>query len=211
MLPFPGDLLQAKYTFDGIIKRWPNEPEVQAIYGSLLAYPHPGLSAEEEVAAKAQARAAFDKIQQTIDASAGSLRDISDDPDLFIEMAKVWHGDSIEKAAKAYRSAAEVRQSDGEAKSPVLLNNLATLAYLDGDLQTAEMIYQEALTSSVGLEGREVDDMKTTVLYNLGRAYEGQGKLEEAKEAFKQILVIHPEYPDGSFCFPLSFDGGCRA
>ncbi|CDZ96575.1 TPR-containing nuclear phosphoprotein that regulates K() uptake [Phaffia rhodozyma] len=192
-----GDLLQAKHTFGGIIKRWPHEPEVQAIYASLLAHPHAGLSAEEEKAERAQARVAFDRIQHTIDnTSADSIRDISDDPDLFVEMAKTWHGNSIEKAAKAYRSAAEVRLKNEQPKSPQLLNNLASLAYLDGDLQTAETIYQEALTSSVGMEGSDVNDMKTTILYNLGRAYEGQGKLDEAKEAYRQILAIHPEYPD---------------
>ena len=122
---------------------------------------------------------------------------------MFVEMAKIWHGESLERAVKAYRSAA--RLSEGKP-SAQLTNNLAALAQLDGDLGTAEGMYLEALETLEAGEGegerggaKGKEAMKTTLLYNLGRALEGQGKTAEAKEAYGKVLVIHPEYSDGSF------------
>lgn len=115
---------------------------------------------------------------------------------MFVEMAKIWHGESLERAVKAYRSAARL----SEKQSPQLTNNLAALAQLDGDLGTAEGMYREALKvveEEAGTSGKGGEAMKTTLLYNLGRACEGQGKIAEAKEVYQRILEIHTEYSDG--------------
>lgn len=176
---------------------------MSAIYASLLSHSHAGRDAEQLITDKVLSRTLFDSLQKLIDASsanahaAKSPREVGEDPEMFVEMAKIWHGESLERAVKAYRSAAQLRSQGGEKASPQLTNNLAALAQLDGDLATAETMYKEALESTEGEEGNEVGAMKTTLLYNLGRAYEGQGKLAEAKEAYQRILTIHPEYSDG--------------
>jgi RNA polymerase-associated protein CTR9 len=130
-----------------------------------------------------------------------TVRDVGNDPEFFVEMAKIWHGVSLEKSAKAYRSAVRTRREIGEKESPQLVNNLAALAHLDGDFESAEGLYKEALASfgEASIDGEEqVRATKTTLLYNLGRAYEGRGKLDEARDSYREILSIHPEYADGS-------------
>ncbi|KAL7417075.1 hypothetical protein BDY24DRAFT_357824 [Mrakia frigida] len=196
-----GDLLEALHTFEGIHKRFPSEPEVSAIYASLLSHSHPGRDAEQLISDKVLSRSLFDSLQRLIDAPSSSnksSRDVGEDPEMFVEMAKIWHGESLERAVKAYRSAA--RLSEGKP-SAQLTNNLAALAQLDGDLGTAEGMYLEALETLEEEEGGEgggkaKEAMKTTLLYNLGRALEGQGKTAEAKEAYGKVLAIHPEYSD---------------
>lgn len=202
-----GEFLQAKHTFESVSKRWPNEPEVQAMFASLLAYNHPGLSIDERTVDRARARTTFDKVQAMMDADAAAAstpgpssavaRDVALDEDLFVDMAKVFHGESLERAAKSYRNATIARKDAGKADSPALANNLGSLAMLDGDLETAQDLFQDALVQSQGLQGKDVDSQKVTILYNLGRAYEGLGKNEEAIEAYRQILQQHPEYPEG--------------
>jgi len=212
-----GEFLAAKHTFEGVARRWPNEPEVQAMFAALLAHAHPGLSDLERAADRVRARATFDRVQQMIDADAKSAaiadttggpssavsRDVAADEELFIEMAQAWHGESLERAAKAYKSAARARKDAGRPESPALLNNLGALAMLDGDAATAQGFFEDALTKAAGLDGAALSQQKTTILYNLGRAYEGQGMTEEADNAYRQILNVHPEYPEGKLLVRL--------
>lgn len=207
-----GEYLAAKHTFEGVARRWPNEPEVQAMFAALLAHEHPGLSDVERAADRSRARATFDRVQQMIDADAKSAvvvdatggpssaisRDVAADEELFVDMAKAWHGESLERTAKAYRSAARARKDAGRPESPALLNNLGALAMLDGDAATAQGFFEDALTKAAGLDNAALSQQKTTILYNLGRAYEGQGMTAEADNAYRQILNVHPEYPEGA-------------
>lgn len=205
-----GEFLAAKHTFEGVARRWPNEPEVQAMFASLLAHAHPGLSDAERKADRMRARATFDRVQQMIDVDAKNAtaaggatsavsRDVAADEELFVDMAQAWHGESLERAAKAYKSAARARKDSDRPESPALLNNLGALAMLDGDAATAQAFFEDALTKAAGLDGdaaAALGQQKTTILYNLGRAYEGQGMTEEADNAYRQILNVHPEYPE---------------
>lgn len=117
---------------------------------------------------------------------------------MHIEIARLWQDDNIDRMRKALQDALQI--SEAYAKiDPSLLNNLAVLAHLQGNLTDAQSMYTKALTSAASLELDKKESVSTSILYNLARVYEDQGEEELAKEAYDKLLVRHPEYVDGMF------------
>ncbi|KAK4704656.1 RNA polymerase-associated protein CTR9, partial [Phenoliferia sp. Uapishka_3] len=140
-------------------------------------------------------------------------REISHDPDLFIEIAKLWSDEnSLDRSLQAYRQSAQIRreaavdedgeETEGSVPAPIL-NNIGVLEYQKGDLVSAQTRFEAALgevghavSQAGGVISDEVDAVLTAVTYNLGVIYEAIGDPEKAKDAFGQILARHSEYVD---------------
>ncbi|GJJ16208.1 hypothetical protein Clacol_010504 [Clathrus columnatus] len=164
---------------------------------SLRAHPRQGVSSTDAAAEKLRARDLLERIVKEIQISDGdnkqkTIRGLGDDIDLWIELARLWENDNLEKTSKAYREALRISKEKGATEDPKLLNNIATLKQLEGVPSEARALYEVALTHAA----KESDDFSTTILYNLARCYEDLGEVAMAQEAYEKLLTRHPEYVD---------------
>ncbi|WVQ89256.1 hypothetical protein IAS59_003009 [Cryptococcus gattii] len=169
--------------------------EYTVLHACLLAYPHPGMSHDEVVRNRTLARNMLTE-----------LRGVGSDSDVFVDLAKLWQGENVEKAIGAYQTALSIiTDNDLEsAQEPGLdspnftalrlSDNLAALYHLEGNVETAERMYQEALQKVAIQEGKEAEILKTVLAYNLGRAYEEGGDHAKAAQWYRDVLRQHPEH-----------------
>lgn len=191
------------------------------ILASLRAHSRPGLSSSETAQEKVKARELFDRLTKIFDApvqvngaTSGShgltrsnFSELANDPDMFIDIARLWYNDNLEKSIKALKEAVRIQQQIHTATtSPSsgllhlrLQNNLAVLRHLDGSFADARPLYEEALPAALQSDSPESEGASTTILYNLARLYEDQGDSVMAKDAYQKLLSRHPEYPDGKY------------
>ena len=182
--------------------------EASVMLASLRAFPRPGVSSTEAAQEKKRARELYDRALKGLeidDARHGpskASRNITDDVDMHIEIARLWQGESIDRVGKAYREALQINEAgagggESSAADPRLVNNVGGLEHLEGRLGEARRLYESALTKAAVSEESWAEATSTSVLYNLARVYEDQGDVDLAKEAYEKLLSRHPEYVDG--------------
>lgn len=204
--------------------------EYTVLHASLLNYPHPGMTADELSRNRQTARTMLSGLQKQFvdlrtevspDEANTRLRIVSQDPEIFLELGKMWMDESIDKAAEAYESAVAISSEntdfEGEAEAEAeakaegksngnginqkvdlravkMTSNLGALYQLQGNVETAERMYQDALSKVAGTQGDEAEKMKTVLAFNLGRAYEEQGDTAQASSWYRDVLRQHPEH-----------------
>lgn len=133
-----------------------------------------------------------------------ALRGVANDPLVFVQLAKLWQTENLEKAVAAYQTAIEIhsRLRAGKDQSEDLAglkmsNNLATLYMLQGNVDGAMQMYEQVVASLRAPTGKAQENFRTTLLYNLGRAYEDSNDVVRASEAYQTLLASHPEYVNG--------------
>jgi RNA polymerase-associated protein CTR9 len=182
--------------------------EATAMLASLRASSRPGVSSTELARDKARARELFDGVLKVLDdASNGigsrlnrSQRHLTEDADMYCEVAALWVDQDL---ARSRRALAEAARAGGANVDPRVTNNLGAIAALEGDHKEARTFFETALTAvntggaSSALTSEQAEAINTTVLYNLARAYEELGEDNLAKEAYDKLLTRHPEYVDG--------------
>lgn len=185
--------------------------EYSVIHASLLAYPHPGMGPAEIAKNRITARSMLTELHNLVLNSStptekARLRAVADDVDLFVEISKLWQDESLEKTVSAYQTAvslATTDTADGEPKvdlkSMKLSSNLGALYQLQGSVEEAETMYQEALSKLASLDDEAADTVKTTLAYNLGRAYEENGNEAAAGQWYRDVLKQHPEHLECAF------------
>lgn len=187
-----------------------------AMLASLRAHPRPGVSSSEFAKEKERARELFEKVIKelhlpedsarapTSTNGAGpswpnkSARNLAEDVDMHVEIAKLWQDDNVAVVKRAVQEALRIYEAMHRAE-PKLMNNLGVLDHLEGNLQRSRAAYEQALTSNTTAALADSDAVSTTLLYNLARVYESQGELDRAQEAYEKLLAHHPEYVDGKF------------
>ena len=178
--------------------------EATVMLASLRAFSRPGVSSSDVAQEKARARSLFDRVAKGLEIesanpnSLATIRSIMDDVEMQIEVARLWQGENLERMGKALKEALRVSQASGET-NPRLVNNVAVLHHLEGNLIEARAMYENALTSVTTLPVDNAEALSTTVLYNLARVYEDQGDETFARDAYDKLLSRHPEYVDGVF------------
>lgn len=147
----------------------------------------------------------------TTEEEMAKLRGISMDPDVFVELAKLWQEESMEKAITSYQTAISIKadagsedladtQTESQERKPVdyaavrLSTNLASLYAIQGQTEAAEGMFQEALQQLSSETGKEADMLKTVIAYDLGRANEQSGDAGRATQWFRDVLRQHPEH-----------------
>jgi len=186
-----GEIDQAIQFFDKVYTTEPRCIEALKVLGSLYA-----LAGKKE-----KAMECFVKV----------LTDIKDDPMLLIEVAQLAEETDEKRALKAYEQAIELynRQAlDDDQKNQVLpevLNNVAAMYHMQGNLQEAETHYglavQECERQLASAETDEATKQKIagfelTISYNLGRLCEDKGDTAKAVEIYKKIVDGNPGYAD---------------
>ncbi|CEL59368.1 Tetratricopeptide repeat protein 1 OS=Schizosaccharomyces pombe (strain 972 / ATCC 24843) GN=tpr1 PE=1 SV=1 [Rhizoctonia solani AG-1 IB] len=165
--------------------------EASAFLASLRALPRRALSATDAATEQAKAREIFDKVLRMVENGAGAgTGGVASDRDMYIEIARLWQKDNTDKATKALTQAVKLAGTP-DAR---LINNVAVMRHMEGDLVAAKNGYEEA--AMVG--GGDSEDVVTTVLYNLGRLHEDLGDTTMAGEVFDKLLARHPEYVDAT-------------
>lgn len=145
------------------------------------------------------------------------LRIVAQDADIFLDLARTWMDESLDKAAAAYQAAVAISaenahdvgddevvdadaDAEGGAKGVVsvreikMSSNLGALYQLQGDLETAQRMYQDALSKVAGEKGQEAENVKTVLAFNLGRAYEEEGDVGKGSQWYRDVLRQHPEH-----------------
>lgn len=190
--------------------------ELNLVFALLLAYPHPGMPSSELAANTKHARDMLDSIHETYKRARNgkdglaALRSVANDPMVFVQLAKLWQTENFEKAVSAYQTAIEIHsrvraseESTTEAKRDMLglkmSNNLATLYMLQGNTDGATQMYEQVVASLGEVNGEEEEIFQTTLLYNLGRAYEDSNDVVRASEVYTSLLARHPEYINGKY------------
>lgn len=177
---------------------------------SLRANPRPGVDHAQE---KTRARELYDRVSRALrlpedphsqlnghqhKALTSSGRNIAEDIEVHIEMARLWQGENSDKVERALTEALRISEASGKP-DPRLVNNLGALKHLDGKLDQARAMYETAITHASMMEGGKGEGMSTSILYNLARVYEDEGNETMAREAYDKLLTRHPEYVDGMF------------
>lgn len=173
--------------------------EAMIMLASLKAHPRQGVSSADTALEKQRARDLLERIVKEIQITDGddkqrTIRGLGDDTEMWIELARLWENDNLEKTSRAYREASRISKEKGAADDPKVLNNLAALKHLEGAFSEARVSYEAALTHAA----KDSDDLRTTILYNLARCYEDLGEVAMAQEAYEKLLARHPEYVDGT-------------
>lgn len=188
--------------------------ELNLVYALLLAYPHPGMPSSELASNTKHARDMLDNIHETYRRAKGTkedmaaLRGVANDPLVFVQLAKLWQTESLDKAVAAYQTAIEIHsrlraskdQTDSDEHDLTGLkmsNNLATLYMLQGNVDGAMQMYEQVVASLGQATGKAQENFRSTLLYNLGRAYEDSNDVVRASEAYQSLLATHPEYVNG--------------
>ncbi|KAF2273195.1 tetratricopeptide repeat protein 1, partial [Westerdykella ornata] len=85
-----------------------------------------------------------------------------------------------------------------EMLPPQLLNNMACFHYQAERYAQARELFQNALNACVKAAARDdtldTDALVTSISYNLGRTYESEGLLSEAKDVYNNLLKRHADY-----------------
>ncbi|KAH0828123.1 hypothetical protein J3R83DRAFT_3795 [Lanmaoa asiatica] len=202
------EVAAAIHTLDTLIQ--PPNPqrsvEATVILASLRAHPRPGVSSTDVAQEKLKARELFDRVVKTIElddaranghanAPSRTSSAINDDMEMHVEIARLWQEDNVERTTKAFRDASRVSTASGQA-DPRLLNNLGALQHMEGNLDEARTMYEDALTKAATRNAEDGEAMSTSILYNLARVYEDSGEHAIAKDAYDKLLSRHPEYVD---------------
>jgi tetratricopeptide (TPR) repeat protein len=94
-----------------------------------------------------------------------------------------------EKAADEALSILDNSRGSQDPAAAASLNDLAALAYAQGDLEKAEQLFQRSRAAWQALAGP--DDLRlATTLYNLGGVHLEQGRYEEAETLLRSSLEI---------------------
>ncbi|BEI92846.1 uncharacterized protein CcaverHIS019_0504740 [Cutaneotrichosporon cavernicola] len=191
--------------------------EFTVLHASLLAYPHLGMPADEAERNLKSARTMLGDVQNLMSNAEteedwAKLRGVANDADAFVELAKLWQKESIEKAITSYQTAIQIKAEaesddaeDTQAESQVrtkpvdydtvrLSTNLASLYALQGESDSAESMFLEALQRLASANGKEADELKTVLAYDLGRACEQGGDTVKAQQWYRDVLGQHPEH-----------------
>ncbi|KAI0694996.1 RNA polymerase II-associated protein [Cerioporus squamosus] len=201
----------AIHTLDSFLQA-PTNPksiELTAMLASIRASPRPGMSSADKQEDKARARELFDRVTKALGAVgdplaqtnghtqglSSSARKLGEDTEMYIEIAKLYQDDNLERMERAYKQALQNSEASG-SPDPRLVNNLAALEHLHEHLDEARNLYERALTHAASLDQSMAEAMSTSILYNLARVYEDHGETAKAKEAYGKLLARHPEYVD---------------
>ncbi|WVF72375.1 hypothetical protein IAT40_007190 [Kwoniella sp. CBS 6097] len=183
--------------------------EYTVLHACLLAYPHPGMSTDEIAKNRTIARNMLGEVHSLVasaqtDEDWARLRGVGSDADIFVDLAKLWQGESLEKAISAYQTALQIKSDDEldgaetlpapDLKTIRMSDNLGALFQLQGNVETAERMYQESLQKIASENGKEAEVLKTVLAYNLGRAYEEGGDNVKAAQWYRDVLRQHPEH-----------------
>jgi RNA polymerase-associated protein CTR9 len=241
------DYPSAINTYETILRKQPYCVEAVASLAALHARSAFASSSNQSTSAstevnsdRTKARELYDQLVTMFQAKSGSadiakgldplgprIQQVARDPDLYIEIARLWMGDDSAKALNAYRQSLHVRLDNQEPSlgdedsqvstsaagvPPQLLCNIGSLEFGRQQFESAQERFEEAIrldlerqraNEKAGVSLPEGDAVMMTLMYNLGIVMEARGQKEEAIQLYEQrLLARHPEFIEGK-CMAL--------
>lgn len=147
---------------------------------------------------------------------------LAPDSSVLVTLARLYENESPEKSLQCLQQVEQVdldkaitqappaegddeaalRASLREELPPQLLSNIGCFHYAAERFALAREAFQVALNACVQLAQKDelfdIDAHVTTISYNLGRAYEADGMLDEAKKVYQGLLERHSDYTDAT-------------
>jgi len=207
----------AKFRLEKILQQQP-AVEAQTLLGTLYA--------EDVFAAKptddksAELKKALKYFEDVQKAWKDPKRKLTPDPAVLLNLARLYETDHPEKSLKCLEEVEQIEldgipeddypegiEDEAELKTalrellpPQLLNNMGCFHYQAERYAQARELFQTALNGCVKAafrdESIDTDALVTSISYNLGRTYEEEGMLDDARGVFESLQKRHPAYID---------------
>ncbi|TIB72226.1 Sec63-domain-containing protein [Wallemia mellicola] len=203
-------LMQAVHHFDKLVQGQTQKgspmPEALLILATLRSKVLPGISTSELHKNRESARDLFDRFLKLVmkgSTEEGSLRGLGNEAETFIELAKIWEKDNLQKSSEAYERAYTLRSQQGLSIPIEMLNNVAVLTARRGNVANAKAYLLQAVerltngesnTPDFRIKKVNIEQHSCTIKYNLGRLLEDMGDHQEARRLYNEVLIEHPEY-----------------
>ncbi|KAF1995103.1 TPR-like protein [Amniculicola lignicola CBS 123094] len=215
-----GDYDGAKFRLEKILQQQ-STFEAQVLLGTLYAEdvfsPDAAKSTEEKAN---DTRKALKLLEDVTKAWKDAKKKASPDQSVLLNLARLYEDDYPEKSLKCLE---EVEQMELDAIDeddypegvedeasrkrllrellpPQLLNNMGCFHYQSERYVQARELFQSALNACVTAATKDAstdtDALVTSISYNLGRTYEAEGMVDEARDVYNGLLSRHGEYVD---------------
>ncbi|KAH5998060.1 hypothetical protein HBI84_114150 [Parastagonospora nodorum] len=209
----------AKFRLEKIIQQSPNI-EAQTLLGTLwaedvFAAQNSG-STEDKSAELQKAIKHLDDVQK---AWRDPKKKATPDQSVLLNLARLYETEKPEKSLKCLEEVEkmeleaipeedypeledehEIKAALRELLPPQLLNNMACFHFQAERYTRARELFEAALNACVKAEARDesidTDALVTSISFNLGRCYEAENNLDQAKNVYENLLKRHADYID---------------
>jgi RNA polymerase-associated protein CTR9 len=198
-----GDSLGAKHTLERILQKQPTL-EAQILLGTLFAEEVFEAQAENSKEDKSnELKKALKYLEDVAKAWKDPKRNLTPDRWVLLNLARLY--EIVDQPDKSLKCLEEVEQllkaeQPDEDLPPQLLNNMGCFHFQSERYVQARELFQTALNACVKAASKDptidTDALVTSISYNLGRTYESEGMLDEAKEVYDNLLKRHANYID---------------
>ncbi|KAF2012715.1 TPR-like protein [Aaosphaeria arxii CBS 175.79] len=215
-----GDFDGAKFRLEKILQQQPTL-EAQILLGTLYAedvFAAQASGSKEDKSS--ELKKALKYLEDVVKAWKDPKRKLQPDQSVLLNLARLYEAEHPDKSLKCleeveqleldaipdedypeeYEDEDALKNSLRELLPPQLLNNMGCFHYQNERFVHARALFQTALTACVKAASRDetidTDALVTSISYNLGRTYESEGMLEEAKGVYEGLLKRHPDYID---------------
>ncbi|KAF2031373.1 hypothetical protein EK21DRAFT_63311 [Setomelanomma holmii] len=209
----------AKFRLEKILQQQPTL-EAQTLLGTLYAEDifnaQNSRSTEDK---SAELRKALKYLEDVQKAWRDPNKKVTPDQSVLLNLARLYEADHPEKSLKCLEEVeqmeldaipeedypeeeedVDIQAALREILPPQLLNNMGCFHFQADRYARARELFQTALKSCVKAASRDetidTDALVTSISYNLGRCYESEGMLDEAKDVYENLLKRHADYVD---------------
>jgi len=215
------DFGEAKLRLEKLIQQSKNI-EAMVLLGTL--YAEEVFSNQHQQTAKEEKSPEFKKaigyLENVRTAWKDSKKNLIPDASVLLNLARLYEVDQPEKSLQCLQQVEQLefdqipederpndpdeeaafKTSIREGLPPQLLNNMGCFYYQNEKYDQARETFQAALNACIKVgekqEDMDTDALVTTISYNLGRTYEANGLLDEAKTVYEGLLARHSDYTD---------------
>jgi RNA polymerase-associated protein CTR9 len=210
----------AKFRLEKIVQQQP-AAEALTLLGTLYAEDVFNAQANKSTEDKsAEQKKALKYLEDVQKAWKDPKKKLVPDPSVLLMLARLYEAESPDRSLKCLEEVeqmelesipeeeypediedeAERTTALRELLPPQLLNNMACFHYQAERYPRARELFQTALNACVKAAAKDetidTDALVTSISYNLGRTYEVEGTLDDAKGVFQGLLKRHPAYID---------------
>jgi RNA polymerase-associated protein CTR9 len=210
----------AKFRLEKILQQQPTL-EAQILLGTLYAedvFSAQAVNSKEDKSV--ELKKALKYLEDVSRAWKDPKKKMSADQSVLLNLARLYEADYPEKSLKCLeeveqleldaipeedypedvKDPVKLKASLRELLPPQLLNNMACFHFQSDRYVQARELFQTALNACVKAAARDetidTDALVTSISYNLGRTYESEGMLDEAKGVYEGLLNRHADYID---------------
>jgi RNA polymerase-associated protein CTR9 len=210
----------AKFRLEKILQQQPTL-EAQTLLGTLYAedvFTAQNSNSNEDKSA--ELKKALKYLEDVQKAWRDPKKNATPDQSVLLNLARLYEADHPEKSLKCLEEVEqmeidaipeedhpedleedyEIRAALRELLPPQLLNNMGCFHFQAERFVRARELFQAALNACVRAASRDesidTDALVTSISYNLGRCYESEGMLDEAKDVYENLLKRHADYVD---------------